>query len=108
MNIGGLDRYIIIESASTANDSDSNELVETWGTFHTCFAKITRAGGSEKFEQNRDTNVNRKAWKIRYFPGIDTNMRIKYNDGSNDVYYYIINIDEAGREGLILQSEKRT
>ena len=60
--------------------------------------------GGEKYEQGRDTNTNIKVFKIRYFAGIEPTMRILYDSG----YYNILNVDEAGREGLLLTTEKKT
>lgn len=102
MNIGRLDRKIVIENFTTAKNS-LNETVSTWNTFHTCFAAVQMAGGSETVEADKITAVNKVKFKIRYFAGINEKMRVLYDSN----YYDILEIHELGREGLWLTATKR-
>lgn len=102
MNIGKLDRKIVIESYTVSKNS-LNESVSTWATYHTCFAHIQSAGGNEGIESDKITATNRVKFKIRYFAGINEKMRISYNS----YYYDIIEIHELGREGLWITATKK-
>lgn len=102
MNIGRLDRKIVIESYSLAKNA-LNESVGTWGTYHTCFANVQKAGGSEFIEADKVTATNKVKFKIRYFAGINEKMRVVYNSD----YYDITEIQELDREGLWIMANKR-
>ncbi len=103
MNIGRLDRKIVIEEPTNATNS-IGEYVSTWTTFHTCFAGVTRFGGVEKLEASKTTATNRVRFKIRFFAGIEEDMRVVYNSKN----YIITEIQELGREGLWLTAERET
>lgn len=102
MNIGKLDRKIVIQSETVAKN-EQGESVATWATYHTCFAMVQKAGGNEKIESGRITATNRKKFKIRFYDGIDEGMRIVYNSN----YYDIVEIQELDREGLWLTATKK-
>lgn len=101
MNIGTLDRKIVIQNFTTAKN-DFGEDEKTWAAYHTTFARIRQpATGSEKSESDRRTATNKKKFLIRYYTGITQDMRIVYG-GQN---YDILDIHEWGREGLELTAE---
>ncbi len=102
MNVGRLDRKIVIEAPTEAVNA-LGEYYSTWATYHTCFANVTRFGGIEKLEAGKVTATNRIRFKIRFFDGITEKMRILY-DGS---YYDITEIQELNREGLWLTVNKK-
>ena len=101
MNAGKLDRYITIQT-TTESVSSTGERVDSWTTYHTCFASIVKGGGGQGTDELRRTSTNTKTFMIRYYGGIVPKMRILYNGA----YYDITNIDEYGREGLIIQTER--
>jgi SPP1 family predicted phage head-tail adaptor len=102
MNIGRLDRKIVIESR-TKTVNEYAEPVFTWTPFHTCFANVQMAGGNERFEADTITANNRVKFKIRYFAGINESMRVMYNGAE----YQILQIQELHREGLFIWGEKK-
>ena len=102
MNIGRLDRKIVIESYSLAKNAQF-ESVGTWATYHTCFANVQKAGGTEYVEADKVTATNKVKFKIRYFGGITEKMRIVYNSD----YFDIIEIQELEREGLWITATKK-
>ena len=102
MNISRLDRKIVIETWSNAQNS-FGEPVKTWSTYHTCFANVTKFGGTEKLEADKTTATIQVKFKIRYFEGINESMRIVYNGA----YYDIIEVQELYREGLWLKASKK-
>ena len=102
MNIGRLDRKIVIENKSTAKNA-YGESVSTWATFHTAFANVQKAGGTDRDEASKTTATQKVKFKIRFFDGIDENMRIQY-DGFE---YVITQIQELGREGLWIYANKK-
>ncbi len=97
MNIGRLDRKIVIESGVDAQN-EYGEYVTTWSTYHTCFASVSRFGGVEKLNSGKIEAKNRVRFKIRFFDGIYENMRVIYDSKT----YNITEIQELGREGLWL------
>jgi len=102
MNIGRLDRKIVIEEP-TEGKNTSGEWVQTWSTYHTAFANVQKVGGSENLQADKTTATNKVRFKIRFFAGINEDMRIVYGDA----YYDITEIQELDREGLWLMANKR-
>jgi Bacteriophage head-tail adaptor len=47
INIGRLDRKIVIETQTFATNS-IGEYISTWAVFHTTFASVAKVSGSEK------------------------------------------------------------
>ena len=102
MNIGRLDRKIVIE-APTESTNTSGEWIQTWSTYHTAFANVQKAGGTETLQADKTTATNKVRFKVRFFAGITEDMRIVYNGA----YYDITEIQELEREGLWLSANKR-
>lgn len=102
MNIGKLDRKIVIEQ-STSTRNDHGEDVYVWTVFLTLFASVKKAGGKENSEGGKDTATNRKKFKVRFFPSITEKMRIDYNGDKYDIE----EIQELGREGLWITATKK-
>ena len=65
MNIGRLDRFIIIQSVSTAVDS-FGQAIETFGTLDSVWAKIEYKSEVEKFENEQIKAVTSIDFTIRY------------------------------------------
>jgi SPP1 family predicted phage head-tail adaptor len=102
MNIGRLDRKIVIES-ETLGTNAIGEYNSTWATYHTTFANVIKGTGGENIEADQVTATNKVKFKIRYFAGINETMRILYNG----FYYDITEIQELDREGLFLTATKK-
>jgi SPP1 family predicted phage head-tail adaptor len=102
INIGRLDRKIVIENQTFATNS-IGEYISTWAVFHTTFASVAKVSGSEKIEADQVTATNKVRFKIRFFNGIDETMRVLYNGN----YYDIVEIQELDREGLFLSAIKK-
>ena len=102
INIGRLDRKIVIESETFSNNS-IGEYVAAWSVFHTAFASVAKVSGSERVEADQITATNKVRFKIRFFDGINESMRVLYNGA----YYDIIEIQELDREGLFLTATKK-
>ena len=102
MNIGRLDRKIVIENQTFSTNS-IGEYTSSWSVFHTTFASIKKVSGSEKIEADQITATNKVRFKIRFFDGITEAMRVVYNGA----YYDIIEIQELDREGLFLTAIKK-
>lgn len=102
MNVGRLDRYIVIQEFSNVTNA-IGEVTKSWSTFHECFAQLQGAGGSEKEEASKNTATRMVKFKIRFFDGITEDMRILYNGN----YYDIHEIQELGREALWLKASKK-
>lgn len=102
MNIGRLDRKIVIEDESQAMNS-YGESVSTWSTYHTAFAHVQKVSGKEAEEASRITATNYVKFKIRFFAGITEDMRILYNSN----YYDIVEIQELDREGLWIKASRK-
>ena len=101
MNIGRLDRFIIIQSVSTAVDS-FGQAIETFGTLDSVWAKIEYKSEVEKFENEQLKAVSSIDFTIRYRTEITEMMRISYDSN----IYQIIGIAEIGRgEGLKLKTK---
>ena len=101
MNIGRLDRYIVIQSVSTAVDS-FGQAIETFGTLASVWAKIEYKSEVEKFENEQLKAVSSIDFTIRYRTDITEMMRISYDSN----IYQIIGISEIGRgEGLKLKTK---
>ena len=102
MNIGRLDRKIVVEQETFSNNS-IGEYTSAWSVFHSAFASVAKVSGSESVEADQITATNKVRFKIRFFDGINESMRVLYN-GS---YYDIIEIQELDREGLYLTATKK-
>ena len=102
MNIGRLDRKIVIEQQTFSNNS-IGEYVSSWSVFHTAFASVAKVSGSERVEADQITATNKVRFKVRFFDGINEAMRVLYNGA----YYDIIEIQELDREGLFLTATKK-
>lgn len=101
MNVGKLDRYITLQSVSTAVDA-YGQPIETFSTLASVWARIDYKSEVEKFENEQLKAVSSIDFTIRYRTDITEMMRISY--ASN--IYQIIGISEIGREiGLILKTK---
>jgi SPP1 family predicted phage head-tail adaptor len=101
MNIGKLDRKIVIQVQNFATNS-IGEYTTTWDTFHNAFANVQKVSGTEGNNADQVTATNKVRFKIRYFAGINESMRVVYNSNNYD----ILEIQELDREGLWLTASR--
>tara|TARA_R100001244_G_scaffold42085_2_gene38080 strand:- start:6235 stop:6555 length:321 start_codon:yes stop_codon:yes gene_type:complete len=105
MQIGSLDRRIVIEEPSTSPD-DFGELIITWSTYKTLWANINWKGGNEKEELQRITATSKVVFTIRNLDiAVTEMMRVSYDSK----YYYIKVINEIdGRDAFLeLETEQK-
>ncbi len=93
MRSGPMDREIIIQQVSLADNSFGSSQVPTWSTFATVWAQVTPMKADERFvsAQKYASKVNK--FRIRYLTGLLPTMRISY-DG---VIWKILGLSEMGR-----------
>ena len=96
MQAGKLDRRIVIQSRSLAQDG-AGQPVETWATLCTVWANVEHLRGSEPF-QGEQFNAQRKTtFKVRWRDDIDETMQVVFDDDT----YRVQSVVEIGRrEGL--------
>lgn len=103
MNAGRMDRRITIQNYTVQRDS-WNHPRQTWTTLHTVWAHKREVVLREQTELQQRVGYTRTHFKIRYVSGIDTTMRVEYDNQ----HYYVIGVKELGRqEGLELITELR-
>jgi SPP1 family predicted phage head-tail adaptor len=107
MNIGRMERKIVIQKPTYSVSSNTNDKsVSAWTTYKTCFASWVHKQSNEVFETGQMVAKDTYEWKIRYYDAsaVKMDMRISYNSE----YYYLVGIKELGRkEALLLTSIKR-
>lgn len=100
MDIGKLNKRITIQELSKITD-DEGYVKEEWFDYKTVWAYCKPHSANEYYKANA---VNSKAsikFNIRYCRGLDTSMRIKYNNKFYDILS-VENVDEANREMWLL------
>ena len=95
MQIGQLDRRIILESPTLVANSYGEETI-TWSEYLTVWANIEWNGGSEKEESDKLTATTKVVFTVRNLGNdVDETYRVLYKSK----YYYIQAINEIdGRE----------
>lgn len=92
MRVGKLDRPIVIESASLVQDGMGQE-IQTWTTFHSCYARWQPMTGYERFKASGTHAVDTGKFTIRYKDGVLPTMRVSFDSK----YYKITGIAEVPR-----------
>jgi len=95
LNPGELRHLITIEQPS-ASRSTSGEVVNTWTTFATVWAKIMPIRGREAEESRRETGKAEVRFWCRYLAGVTLGMRLVRSGRYFDITA-IINIDELDK-----------
>ena len=107
MNIGRMDRNIVLQQPTYAVSSDTNDRPITgWTTYKTLWASWVNRQSQEVFESGQMVTKETFEWKIRYFdaPAVKMDMRILYDSK----YYYLVGTKELGRkEAWMLTSINR-
>ena len=97
MPLGNLDRYIVIQNFTEAENT-YGEPIKTWATYATIWGEKIEEDGGETIRENQIESKQRITWKVRYNSGITNEMRIYFNS----VYYNIENITEVGRSAYLM------
>lgn len=92
MEIGKLDRRIVIESRSAARGTAGSETY-TWAPLVTVWAQVIEGTVNERFEADSRRETRMVVFRVRYRPTITAAMRVLYNSK----YYGITGIKEIGR-----------
>ena len=102
MNVGKLNRKIVIKSQSTTQEDDGQPLNE-WTTFASPWAHIVFVSGVETMKGDSPTSVAKVSIRIRYRKDITNAMQVVYNG----ITYRILDVlpDEAKRERVDLSCE---
>jgi len=87
---GKLRHEITIESDDRSTASSTGYHNSSWSTFHTCYASIRNAKGSELIQAGEVASRIDTLITIRYQPGIRANMRVKATVQDSEVRYYNI------------------
>ena len=96
MNIGFLDRRIVIQSASRTADL-YGQTVPSWSTYVTVWAALDNKSASSAVLQEQETSTNRVTWRVRSSSetrAVTPKFRISY-DGE---IYNILAVQEVGRK----------
>lgn len=96
MNVGKLDRKIIIQSYPTSKDN-GGELTGSWTTYLTTWAKVTDKSSTENMVEGTQPMTTTRTFTIRYRTGLTNGMRISYNSQ----YWQITGMMEIGRKEYI-------
>lgn len=109
-NIGAMDVYLTLQTPVKTYDSVTNEqLKDSWATVDTLWAeKLNPPPSHEKFEGNQTVDIGAYKFRIRYYPGITTQMRFMRTVDGDPEYNYITGIDEMDRSTFqIVTTERR-
>lgn len=88
MEIGALNKKITIQELIT-NINENGFEIEEWIDYKTVWAGVSNLHGREYFEAAAVQMENTVKFTVRYLDGIDTSMRILFNNKS----YNITSID---------------
>lgn len=105
IDIGKLDKVIIIETATDTRD-DQGGYTAGWATFATVRANVRYPNTErESGEADRDTATIKAEFKVRWLSGVTPKMRISYDS----VYFDITAVlhGSGRKEYIILRAEQK-
>lgn len=109
MNIGALDRLIIIQTLVNTQSATTGEPVESWTDLANVWATVTYPSSNEArnegVEQSRETTITPVNFTIWFRTDVTEKMRILYDSE----YFNIMRINKVGQrnEMLKLVTEKK-
>jgi len=106
MNIGFMNRKIVIEQPTYATDAQNHQYVSGWTTYKSIWASWVHAVSTEVFDSGQMVAKDTYDWRVRFLdvPDLKMDMRISYNSE----YYSIVSIKELGvREAYQLITIRR-
>jgi len=96
LRAGKLRHIVTVEHKGTTKGS-MGEIIETWTTFATIWAKIIPGKGREAEESRREVGIVPTRFYTRYSAGVTQGMRLKYGSRLYDIVH-VANIEERNRE----------
>ena len=103
MNIGALDRLIIIQAATTVRSATTGEATQTWAALCSVYATVTYPIGeftsNEQNESSRETTNTPVNFTIWWRTDVNEGMRILYDSE----YYDILRINKVGQRDEMLK-----
>ena len=103
MKAGKLRHKITIQQY-TDGTNDNGYPEKTWTDFVSCWSSIEPIKGKEYFAAQTEHSKVDHIITCRYYTGITTDMRIKYNNQHFNIES-ILNVDERNRELQIMAVE---
>jgi len=101
LNVGRLDKYIMIQTKSGSPGWGTDG---EWSTFCNCFANVSFSTGNESDTEDQQQSKNTGTIRIRYTPGIKPKMRISYSDRYFEILS-VVDVNERNREMILTISE---
>lgn len=103
MNIGALDRYIVIQTPTNVTSSTTGERTQTWATLCSVYATMTYPHmefiSKEDNENGRETSTTTVNFTIWYRTDILEGMRILFESE----YFDIMRINRVGQRDEMLK-----
>ncbi len=106
MRIGDLRHRIVIQNKIVSRDSMGAEVI-TWEGWMSAWASIQPLSGREYFQAQQMQSVVDHKITMRYQPGIQSEMRINWNNRNFDILS-IINTEERNKELVLMVKEFTT
>ncbi|MCD3351265.1 phage head closure protein [Clostridium botulinum D/C] len=85
MNFYKMDKRIEFISKGSGTDEDGFATDDTWQTVRKCWCRIRGLRGKEFYSASAVQSEDDKVFNCRYFKGLKSNMKIKYNDKIYDI-----------------------
>src|SRR6185369_11830274 len=104
-NIGKMDILLTVQQPVRMRNSINEDEI-SWILYTKVFGERIWNAGGDRFEGKQETGIDNATFNARYYPGVNSTMRVK--QGIDDSYLYITNIRSSPREGLmIINAEAR-
>ncbi len=104
-NIGRLDILLTVEQPALMRNSINEDEI-SWILYSQVYAERVWNSSGDKFEGKQETGIDNAQFNARFYPGINSTMRLKQSIETS--YFYITNVRNSPREGLmILNAERR-
>lgn len=97
MGVGKYRHRIIIQRPAAVVDASGGP-TQTWVDFWTCWAELQIGSGREYFGAKKANAKLAGLIKIRYVPGLDSTMRVVYNDRTFQILGPPVNVGGRNRE----------
>lgn len=102
---GKLNRLITIQQKSTAQDASGQSLV-AWTTVVLAWAQIAGYTGMRTIRETAPgigAEVRRYSFRIRFYEGLDEDMRISYDGRFFDIHAVLMDYDNHAWTDLVVQ-----
>lgn len=92
MRSGSLRHKITIQEQGSGVDGFGQPIAGSWTEFNTVRASIRPVRGNEKFLSNVDFSTVSHTIRTRYFDGVNSSMRVVFNDRGVERIFNILNV----------------